>query len=563
MTVAQRIYLLIFIAAAGLAGVGGANLFQMERAFDAANFANENSLPSLVALDRARDQYEETVSLHYLHILQNDPAKKAELDREIAHAQEEVENAFKSYESSIVDDEDRRLLEEDRKTFKEYLIGAERVRKLSDANQTEEARDQALQNREKAEKVALTLQSHLKHNVNLAGDEAKRAVSINRSAIWTTIAISAVIIAVILTIGVLIVRNIMRHLGGEPDYVVDLVQKVANGDLTVDVKILSNDVTSMLYSIRGMIVKLSQIIGEVHGAADALSSASEELSSTAQSMSQSATEQSASVEEVSASLEEMGATIAQNTENAKVTNNMAIKAAKEAGEGGEAVGATVDAMNRIAEKIGIIDDIAYQTNLLALNAAIEAARAGEHGKGFAVVASEVRKLAERSQVAAQEIGQVAKDSVQLAAKAGKLLEEIVPSIKKTSELVEEITSASQEQTQGVSQVNIAMTQLDQLTQSSAAASEELAATAEEASSQAEQLTRLMNFFKVTNDIHAVPIRREKHHTSVTHNAPAAVPGKKTAGGVSLTPQDLLANRKKSEKARKSDSADESEKFTHF
>ena len=174
----------------------------------------------------------------------------------------------------------------------------------------------------------------------------------------------------------------------------------------------------------------------------------------------------------------------------------ASKTAVEATEGGGAVKNTVDAMKKIAQKIGIIDDIAYQTNLLALNAAIEAARAGEHGKGFAVVAAEVRKLAERSQVAAQEIGGLAGDSVGLAERAGHLLDEIVPSIRKTSDLVQEIASASQEQSSGVAQINNAMNQLNQTTQQNASASEELAATAEELGGQAEQLQQLMQFFTI-------------------------------------------------------------------
>ena len=190
------------------------------------------------------------------------------------------------------------------------------------------------------------------------------------------------------------------------------------------------------------------------------------------------------------------ASISQNTENAKVTDGMAAKAAKEAAEGGEAVNSTVVAMKQIADKIGIIDDIAYQTNLLALNAAIVAARAGEHGKGFAVVAAEVRKLAERSQVAAQEIGELAGSSVKMAEKAGKLLDEMVPSIKKTSDLVQEIAAASQEQTAGVGQINGAMGQLNQATQQNASASEELAATAEEMGGQAGQLQDLMSFFRL-------------------------------------------------------------------
>ena len=244
---------------------------------------------------------------------------------------------------------------------------------------------------------------------------------------------------------------------------------------------------------------LASIVTDVLGAADNMSNGATQISSTAQSLSQASSEQAASVEETSASIEQMTASINQNTENAKVTDGMAGKAAKEAAEGGQAVSSTVEAMKKIAGKIGIVDDIAYQTNLLALNAAIEAARAGEHGKGFAVVAAEVRKLAERSQVAAQEIGELASSSVGLAEKAGKLLDEIVPSIKKTSDLVQEIASASSEQSSGVSQINSAMGQLNQITQQNASASEELAATSEEMSGQAEQLQSLMTFFKLNGD----------------------------------------------------------------
>jgi methyl-accepting chemotaxis protein len=279
------------------------------------------------------------------------------------------------------------------------------------------------------------------------------------------------------------VKRVMVALSGG-----DLTQKITD-DYAGDFQVLQNAVNDSMD-------KLAEIIEQVRGAADALTNAAGQVSATAQSLSQSSSEQAASVEETSASIEQMSASINQNSENAKITDAMASKSSAEAGEGGQAVKSTVEAMKNIAGKIGIIDDIAYQTNLLALNAAIEAARAGEHGKGFAVVAAEVRKLAERSQVAAQEIGELASGSVNLAERAGKLLDEMVPSINKTSDLVQEIASASQEQTAGVGQINNAMGQLNKATQQNASASEELAATAEELGGQAGQLQELMGFFSV-------------------------------------------------------------------
>jgi len=317
-----------------------------------------------------------------------------------------------------------------------------------------------------------------------------------RNALVLNLAITLIVLTIVGVIGVLVTRDILRQLGGEPAYAAEVMARIAGGDLTVQVQTKANDHSSMLFATKGMVEKLSGIIGEVRGSADALLNSSEQVSATAQSMSQATSEQAASVEETSASIEQMSASINQNTENAKVTDGMALQAAKQAVQGGEAVTQTVTAMKQIAGKIGIIDDIAYQTNLLALNAAIEAARAGEHGKGFAVVAAEVRKLAERSQVAAQEIGQLASGSVEKAESAGKLLGNIVPAISKTSDLVQEISAASEEQSTGVSQINTAMNQLNQITQQNASASEQLAATAEEMSGQAAQLQDLMGFFKL-------------------------------------------------------------------
>jgi methyl-accepting chemotaxis protein len=239
---------------------------------------------------------------------------------------------------------------------------------------------------------------------------------------------------------------------------------------------------------------VARLVADILGIVEQVYSGNEEISTTSQQLSQGATEQAASAEEVSSSVEEMAATIRQNSDNSLTTEKISKKAAADAGEGNEAVGAATKAMGEIASKIGIIDEIARQTNLLALNAAIEAARAGDAGRGFAVVASEVRKLAERSQRAAGEISELSRGTVDTTTKASELIQNIVPDIRHTSELVQEIAAASKEQSSGVEQIGKAVIQLDTVIQQNASASEELAGMAEELSSQSEHLIDAMRFF---------------------------------------------------------------------
>ena len=278
---------------------------------------------------------------------------------------------------------------------------------------------------------------------------------------------------------------------------VGVARRVADGDLTVRPQATSRDETGQLLgALAEMVDRLTSTLSAVRAAADNLSSASTEVSSTSQNLAQGASEQAASVEQTSATLEQSAASVKQNADNARLTAGIAQKAAQQARDGGAAVQRTVSDMQAIAERIGIVDDIAYQTNMLALNAAIEAARAGEHGKGFAVVAAEVRKLAERAQVAAKEIGELAAGSVRQAETAGELLSQMVPAITRTSELVEEINAASDEQATGIEQINQAVSQLNATTQQGASASEELAATAEEMSGQAAELQNQVARFRL-------------------------------------------------------------------
>ena len=311
--------------------------------------------------------------------------------------------------------------------------------------------------------------------------------------LWLSLISGAAAILLAILGGIWITRSIT----GPLSQAVGVAQRVADGDLSVRVAASSRDETGqLLHALGTMVAKLTATITAVRAAADNLSSASTQVSSTSQSLSQSASEQAASVEETSATLEQATASIKQNADNARLTDAMAQQASSQAREGGAAVQQTVAAMQSIAERISIIDDIAYQTNMLALNAAIEAARAGEHGKGFAVVAAEVRKLAERSQVAAKEIGDLASSTVKQTETAGQLLAQMVPAIAKTSDLVQEINAASEEQATGMQQINQAVAQLNAVTQQNASASEQLAATAEEMNAQANQLLVSVSQFKV-------------------------------------------------------------------
>ena len=287
---------------------------------------------------------------------------------------------------------------------------------------------------------------------------------------------------------------------------------IAAGDLRVRVTPRS-DRDALGKALVNMIEKLTEIINEVRSGASALTVASSQVSASAQSLSQGTSQQASSVEETTSNLEEMSASITQNAENSGQMESMAVKGTNDVEESAQAVKQSVEAMTRIAEKISIIEEIAYQTNLLALNAAIEAARAGEHGRGFAVVATEVRKLAERSQAAAKDIGGLATSSVDVAQRSGRLLAELVPTIRRTADLVREVAAASNEQSAGVTQISRAMSMVDQVTQRNASASEELASTAEEMASQSEALQQTIAFFATAGG-HAAPVQKPRPRIDV-------------------------------------------------
>ncbi|PKP09071.1 MAG: chemotaxis protein [Bacteroidetes bacterium HGW-Bacteroidetes-4] len=316
------------------------------------------------------------------------------------------------------------------------------------------------------------------------------------------LSIIAIIVATLLAI------VITRGIVGPLKKGVAFAKEMAQGNLMAEVSCNTRDeIGELCAALSDMAIRLRNIVNDIIGSADNIAAASMEMSSTSQSLAQGSANQASAAEEISASMEQMSSIILQNTDNSKQTESISTKAVQSIKDGNQSTTIAVNSMNEIAEKIKIINDIAFQTNILALNAAVEAARAGEHGKGFAVVAAEVRKLAERSKVAADEINDLSGSGVSISKQAGIQLAALVPEIERTAMLVQEITAASQEQSAGSDQINHAIQQLSSITQQNAAASEELASSSEELASQAEQLKVLIRFFKVSNKQEASQIKK--------------------------------------------------------
>ncbi len=293
-----------------------------------------------------------------------------------------------------------------------------------------------------------------------------------------------------------------------------IAKTVASGDLSSHIEVHSADEAGqLLQALKDMNDSLIGIVSEVRGGTDTIVAASSQIASGNQELSSRTEQQASSLEETASSMEELTSTVKQNADNARQANSLAISASNVASQGGLVVAQVVDTMNaindsakKIVDIISVIDSIAFQTNILALNAAVEAARAGEQGRGFAVVASEVRNLAQRSAGAAREIKALIGNSVEkvqegskLVDQAGTTMSEVVDSVKRVTDIISEIAAASQEQSAGIDQINIAITEMDNVTQQNAAMVEEAAAAAAALEDQAGRLAQVVSIFR-TNGV---------------------------------------------------------------
>lgn len=339
-----------------------------------------------------------------------------------------------------------------------------------------------------------------------AGDEANTTAQGILSAILALVVVS-VMLSVIAAL--IIVRSVLRQLGGEPAKAQELAAEIAQGNLAVSIPLVEHDRSSLMASLEAMRAQLMGIVDGIKQSAESISTAANEIAVGNLDLSRRTEEQAASLEETASSMEEITSTVEQNTQNASQGNQLTQSAALNAQRGGEVVERVVATMKdisassyKITEIIATVEGIAFQTNILALNAAVEAARAGEQGRGFAVVATEVRSLAQRSAVAAKEIRTLIESSVQhvetgqkLVIEAGSTMDQLVASIKQVNDLMSEITAASSEQSSGIGQINIAISQMDEVTQQNAALVEQATSAAQSMAHQADRLRDAASVFK--------------------------------------------------------------------
>jgi methyl-accepting chemotaxis protein len=376
---------------------------------------------------------------------------------------------------------------------KKILEGSQDTATLS---QAEEELHQFDKNADKAgEEIVQKMEQAEENILGIVQKSIEISENLEKEAKITIYIVAGVSLVIAIVLSLMITVGLVQQLGGEPSEIQEIAQELAEGNLT-----LKFDSSRKLIGVYGSMVELTtrlrDVVASIMDGSQNIASASGQMSSTSQELSQGAQEQASSAEEISSSMEQMVSNIQQNMDNAMETEKISIKAAEDMKEGNIAVVQTVESMKKIAEKIGIIGEIARQTNLLALNAAVEAARAGDHGKGFAVVAGEVRKLAERSQNAAEEIDKLSRSSISIADRSVQLLELIVPNIQNTAKLVQEIAASGQEQNSGANQVNNGIQQFNQVIQQNAAGSEEIASSSEELSAQADNLLELVSFFRI-------------------------------------------------------------------